>query len=632
MEPPTPFGSFTMVRMPKILSSVRSAAPILALAGLLVATGGLLAGCGGGGGGSSTGPAGPTPLGSCSVVTANGSLAYNTNWGTAPTNASQVLQILDRDGSAIRSDSLNRNGAATSSINITGVTAGSYRLRITQYSGPNATGTVAGVAEGHLDLCRGGAGGTVENVSTLVGQTPTAVTVSVPNTSVRVGSSLPFIATAVRGTQWTFSAPGGFAWSVSGGLGTMDANGRLTATTAGSGQVTATLGGISGAANVTVTPNNTQRGKWTVMVYMNAANDLFTYSDLNVNQMERVASNPDVRFVVQWKQSRDAFPSSSFDGVRRYLVKPDTSSQVVSELVQSDLRDNNGNSLDMGNPQTLNDFVTWAKQNYPADRYVLVLWNHGNGWRRSANQQPGRAFSYDDQYGTAIQTWQIGQALNGHTVDILAWDCSLMQMIEVAYEARAHAQFIAGSEESPPGEGYPYDAVFQGFRDNPDATTSSLSRGFVDGMLNNPAYVTRKITQSVLRTDRLEAVATAVNDLAVALQADLPNLTTVIPTIRTQAQSYSPTSTRVFRDLVDICLRLEASSAVNGPTKVAAANVRAAVANALVWEGHNANSANSNGLSIDFSGSGTFGSSAFDYRRMKFAQDTQWDEWLLVAP
>ena len=35
--------------------------------------------------------------------------------------------------------------------------------------------------------------------------------------------------------------------------------------------------------------------------------------------------------------------------------------------------------LDMGNPQVLTDFITWGQDNYPADKYVLVFWDHGGG-------------------------------------------------------------------------------------------------------------------------------------------------------------------------------------------------------------------------------------------------------------
>jgi hypothetical protein len=89
---------------------------------------------------------------------------------------------------------------------------------------------------------------------------------------------------------------------------------------------------------------------------------------------------------------------------------------------------------------------------------------------------------------------------------------------------------------------------------------------------------------------------------------------------------------RVYRDLVDVCLKLEAEPGMPVAVVNAAAAVRAQVLLTIVWEGHNANSPGSRGVSIDFSPASTFGSTAADYLQMKFAIDSLWDEWLSVAP
>lgn len=516
-----------------------------------------------------------------------------------------------------------------------GVPAGVHQLRVTLYASSNANGTVLGELSTVADLCGGGPGGTTATIQSTNATVASSLQVVPGSATLFEQQTKSFFATAFSGSQVVFTPEDGISWSVTGGIGTVGADGQLTASTAGTGAVVATLASpaLTGSAAVTVQQRQVTQGKWTVMVFMNASNDLFSFSDQDVNEMERVAGNAGVRFVVQWKQSQSAFPSSSFDGVRRVLVKPDTTDQVVSEVIQNNLRQTNGSALDMGDPDTLNDFVTWAKENYPADRYVLILWNHGNGWRRSAEESwASRAFSYDDEFGTAIQTWDIGEALQGHTVDIISWDSSLMQMMEVAYEARDHADYIVGSEESPPGEGLPYDSVFQVFRDNPDGSTAVLSKAFVDGMLNHTPYNSRKITQSVIDTSKVVDLAAAVDALALQLTANLSDLTLVLPSVRDTAQSYSPTTTRVYRDLVHICELLEANSSVPAAVKTAAADVRAKVAEAVIWEGHNSNSPNSNGIAIDFSSSSTFASFSFDYARMKFAQDTNWNEFLQQAP
>ncbi|MEQ1935220.1 MAG: clostripain-related cysteine peptidase, partial [Fimbriimonadaceae bacterium] len=427
----------------------------------------------------------------------------------------------------------------------------------------------------------------------------------------------------------TFAQSNQFTWSLLGGVGTISQQGRFLSSSAGNGTVRATHTPTStlGSATIQVTPASITKGKWTIFVFLNAANDLNSFSPLNVNQMETAAGNPDVRYVLQWKQSTTRFPNSSFDGTRRYLVSPDTTAAIASELVQD-----MGSGVDMGKPQTLKDFLDWAKTYYPADHYGVIIWNHGNGWRRKPEKQT-RAVSYDDETGNAIQIWELQAGMAGHHFDFIAWDSSLMQMQEVAYEVRDKADFIVGSEESPPAEGYRYDALFSVFRDNPNGTPRDLTKAFVDTTLGYGGYAGRKITQSVLDPTKLPALATATNTLAQQLLANGPALSSIIPSIRLSAQSYSQQSTppRYYRDLVDVCLKLESQTAIPGVLNACVA-VRNAVSQAIVWEGHNSSSAGSRGISIDFTPGNVFLSSATDYGRMKFANDTLWDDWLITAP
>jgi hypothetical protein len=288
----------------------------------------------------------------------------------------------------------------------------------------------------------------------------------------------------------------------------------------------------------------------------------------------------------------------------------------------------------MGQKETLADFIAWGKANYPSDRTVLVIWNHGNGWLRSPiTRDVTRAVSYDDETGSAINTWELAQALGNHRFDILSWDASLMQMMEVAYEVKDKADFITGSEESPPGEGLPYDLIFRRFRDNPNAPTRDLTKAYVDGMLEFPQYANRKITQSVLDTSKLDELAVAIDGLGNALSASKNAVTTAVVNARETSQAYSRTSTREYRDLVDLCQKLEAGTTVPSVIQAAAA-VRAAVAQAVVWEGHNAQSPGSRGIAIDFSKGTTFlsGGRAEDYAKLRFGAETNWDEWLSTAP
>jgi hypothetical protein len=89
---------------------------------------------------------------------------------------------------------------------------------------------------------------------------------------------------------------------------------------------------------------------------------------------------------------------------------------------------------------------------------------------------------------------------------------------------------------------------------------------------------------------------------------------------------------------LDVAKRVEAGTSISG-VLTSIANLKTAAANAIVYEGHNPNSAGSTGLAIDFSPASTFNANdslgnnrAVDYAKLKLAQDTQWNEYLTIAP
>ena len=586
---------------PRLLRSML----LVSLLGLLTLA---MVSCGGGGGGGG----GPE-------------LLYITDWtnrGRAVTGLSQRIQVFDSQNRLKKSIVMNQDSTSLQQVNLAGIGSGGVRLFVELFSQRDLAGVRTGVIESLVDL------GSTSTFRSTVGEDPTSVAVTPASSSFEAGRGKQFYAAGFIGNRAAFIEADSVTWQTLGGTASVTDTGFVQGESEGNGTVRATHTptGLQGSGVFTVTAPQTTTAKWTVMVFMNAANDLYPFSVLNMNQMESVAQNEDVRFVVQWKQSKSIFSGSTFDGTRRYLVKPDTTDSIASDLLQ-DL----GGEVDMGNPDYLHDFVQWAKTYYPAERYCLVIWNHGNGWRRDVSELPSRAVSYDDETGNAIQIWEMAQALGSNVFDIVAFDASLMQMVEVAVEIKDRAKFVVGSEESPPGEGYPYQLIFDNFRDAPDETTLNLSKAFVDGMLAVPAYASRKITQSVIDTTKLSALETALDGLAGQLIANVGTIGTQVQNIRTAAQSYSPTSFRVFRDIDHLCQLIASNIAITAVQNAANA-VRTALADAVVWEGHNSNSSGSNGLSIDFSSGDQFQFSAEDYALMRFANGTQWNEWLAVAP
>ncbi len=599
-----------------------------------------LGGCGGGGGGTDGGKDSAEVAawrdGGCSLSTASTTMNYRALWpASAPATASVVVQLLNNTGTVLRTEVVNRS--STSEITVSGLPSGVFEVRGELFTAANGTGSSLGRFKRVVDLCSApsyileSSASDPSAAPLEPSRAPSRLAVFPSQVNMLSNQTVRFVGQLLDSSSRPVFTANSPTYSVSGPAG-ITSGGLLTPVAAGTALVTSSQNGLSGTGSASISAFNATKTKWTVLVYMNAANDLYSASTLNMNQMEKVAGNSDVRFVVQWKQSKSAFSGSTFDGTRRYLVKHDTTSQVVSTLLQDGMVGDSGQPLDMGAAKSLKDFVAWGKANFPSDRTVLVLWNHGNGWRRSPEEEAGRAWSYDDQYGTSIKTWETDDALAGQTFDIVAWDCSLMQMMEVAHEFRGIASYMAGSEESPPADGYPYDAVFAGFASNPDASTVALSKGFVDGMLNHSPYANRKITQSVLDISKLNALTASLDTFADSMIAEGAGLHDEIQTGRSQAQSFSPTALRYYRDIISFCSVLEAQPGTPAAVKSASADVRAKVAAALVWEGHNSFSSGSRGLSIDLSPGSVYSGMAGDYQRLSFAQASRWDSFLASSP
>ena len=91
----------------------------------------------------------------------------------------------------------------------------------------------------------------------------------------------------------------------------------------------------------------------------------------------------------------------------------------------------------MTSPNTLTDFIKWSASNYPADRYELLLWNHGGG--------TALGFGYDEMYpDDMLSLSQIGNALSysGIKFDIVGFDACLMGTIETAYMLEPYADYL----------------------------------------------------------------------------------------------------------------------------------------------------------------------------------------------
>jgi len=303
----------------------------------------------------------------------------------------------------------------------------------------------------------------------------------------------------------------------------------------------------SGNDTGSVTGNRaTSTAKWTFMVYMAGDNNLDGAALRDIAEMARAGSTKDVNILVQLDRIEDNL-------TRRFRITQ--GGGFKTDCIES-FGDTN-----TGDPQILYEFVKWAVDNYPADRYALILWNHGSGWwedaksraagpaskkqRRRLFRQPvrypvpqgnisipapqeHRSICYDDTSdGDALDNRELRIvlagicALLGRKIDLLGMDACLMNMVEVAYQLRESVNVIVGSEIEEPFDGWPYAEILTRLTARPRQDAASLARWIVKSYLLSYKGKDETVTQSALDVSRIEEMTAKVDALSASLLAAL---------------------------------------------------------------------------------------------------------------
>ncbi len=338
---------------------------------------------------------------------------------------------------------------------------------------------------------------------------------------------------------------------------------------------------------------------WTVLVYLAGDNDLDQSGVGDLLEMKKAGSTPRVAVVAE-------FDRGAGRGAKRYLLRK--GGTLAADAVSSLGR------LNTGDPKNLLDFVRWGVKTCPAERYALVLWNHGQGWddtdiyaderqrrfrplargrvRRALFRPPvrrmlrgairkyeARAILLDDDAKDFLDNVELKRVLAasaeaaGGKLDVVGMDACLMSMAEVGYQMRESAAFTVGSEQTEPGDGWPYDRILRALTKQPEMGPKELCALIVREYLG--CYTPGDgVTQSACDLAGADALASAVAALAGPLTAALAEEGPRgrILAARSRVQSYE-VSDNV--DLVDLCMLLEAGMPGSVVAERCAAVVRA---------------------------------------------------------
>ena len=135
-------------------------------------------------------------------------------------------------------------------------------------------------------------------------------------------------------------------------------------------------------------------------------------------------------------------------------------------------------AVSMTDRKTLVDFLSFTRKNYPADRYILVFWDHGGGTRNG--------FGLDEvRRRSALSLKDIAETLKKSEMkfDVVGFDACLMATLETACALEPCADFLLASEEYEPSEGWYYTDAVSALAKDPALPSVDLGAAVVSGYL-----------------------------------------------------------------------------------------------------------------------------------------------------
>ena len=243
----------------------------------------------------------------------------------------------------------------------------------------------------------------------------------------------------------------------------------------------------------------------------------------------------------------------------------------------------------MTDPNTLASFIQFCAKEAPADRYILIFWDHGGG--------SVTGYGYDERYpNDTMDIGEIGKALKngGVKFDLVGFDACLMGTLETAIAVEPYADYMLASEESEPGTGWYYTRWLQMLDNNTSTNTLAIGKQIIDDYTKASASMGYQVATTLSLVDLAELNGTVLKYLGSFGQELTQQLKgqdyQSVATARNGTREFAKSKRLDQADLVDFCNRLGTKEA-----KLLAA----AIQDAVKYNRVN-NISNAYGLSIYF--------------------------------
>ena len=304
-------------------------------------------------------------------------------------------------------------------------------------------------------------------------------------------------------------------------------------------------------AEETPTANKPNDGSWAIYWYL-CGSDLETgggFATTDLAEMMEVQLPENVNVVIQTGGAA-AWQNEYMDPTKlqRWLFNSE-GLQLIEEQ----------DAANMGDAQTLYDFLHFANTNYPADKVAVTFWNHGGG------SVSGAAF--DELYGLdSLDLAEMYQAFDAvwpanaenPALELVGFDTCLMATIDVAAVFQNFSKYLVGSEEVEPGNGWLYSGWMGELAKNPamegDDLGIAICNTYYEGCeaVGTQDQTTLSLTDLTKLTPLLEAYESFGEEAFVAASQD-PGFFAELGRAAAQSENYGGnTREQGYTNMVDL--------------------------------------------------------------------------------
>lgn len=417
-------------------------------------------------------------------------------------------------------------------------------------------------------------------------------------------------------------------------------------------------------------PTNNSSAKWTVMFYCAFDNHRASEKEFTFNLLSSVGSGDDFNIVM-------LYDGKTNGDTAYYYVEKD----LLLPLAWYEAESN------MGNSQTLKNFLELSMHNYPANHYALFVGStHGSGWQGLGCDTSGTGSSSTLSLIDMSDYKDVLQKVTNNgidKIDVVAFNICVTGSIEAAYQMAPYANYFVANEEHGFGgdeysdDGTPLEWNFTNFlqelKDYPDMLPENFAKSIVNtyepGVYTNKLF-NRKAPKwypiTVFETDlsatnlsKMDQLGKTITELSKDLKENMPECKKDIKTARSEVREYGklyrkfwwlpsilyplqldPLGYNCFIDLYDFVEKLKELTE-NTDISVSCQAVMDAMDISVIAEVSLPNDP-SHGLFIYFPqfksqydqsiwraiGNPDFKTMSTLYESLEFSKDTGWDEFL----